>query len=472
MTTIEPGTVIAGKYRLEERLGGGGMGSIWRAHDERLDVSVVVKFMHRELARDAQLRARFEREAKAAAKIRSPHVVHMYDHGIEDDTPYLVMELLVGEDLDQRMKRCGKLPLPEVERICSEICKGLHRAHQMGIIHRDLKPPNVFLSAPDDDLVKLLDFGIAKATGIKPIGSEATSTGELLGSPFYMSPEQLQGGELDGRSDLWAVAVILYRLLVGRRPFEGEEIIELCMRICSERAPPPSEFRPELGPRIDRFFEQAFCSKPDGRFQSAKELSLAFAAVVRGEPASDAAPGPTADSGRSWEDSSRQRAAKAAIGAAQGPSDEEATRTPVAASRTLAGRRRGQRRDRLALAAAIGLVAVGGLAALLTFGTDESSTGAPAGNAPPPATDPSGQRRAEATLPSPPSAATSTTTADAATSATAAPSAAPSSGQQTQRWPPPPIKVQPSSPPTAPTATAKPTAPPTQAKPPDVDLGY
>ena len=468
MSSFDPGTVIAGKYRLEIPLGGGGMGSIWRGHDERLETSVAVKFMHNELARDPRLRARFEREAKAAARIRSPHVVHMYDHGIENDTPYLVMELLVGEDLGQRMKRCGQLPLPEVERICTEMCKGLHRAHQMGIIHRDLKPANVFLSTPDDDLVKLLDFGIAKATGIRPKGSEATSTGELLGSPFYMSPEQLRNQTVDGRSDLWAVAVILYRLLAGRRPFEGEEIIDLCMRICSESPPPPSSFRPELGVRIDRFFERAFSVDPDGRFQSAKELSVAFAAVLPGALATVSQPGPGADSRSSWDESGLPEGAAAAMTAAA-PADGEITRTPAPSSHTLAGLRRRSRAGRWALAVTLALVTVGGLAAAIVFrGSDaeKADDAAAAGTA-------ASAAPTETATAAP--ATTDETSQQTATVTTAASASSGSSAASAEPVAPPVLRPATSRPPDhlpRPTATPPPTKTTPATKPPDVGLGY
>ncbi|MBW2457327.1 MAG: serine/threonine protein kinase [Deltaproteobacteria bacterium] len=479
MTTIEPGRVIAEKYRLEEELGSGGMGSIWRGHDERLDAPVAVKFMHTELARDPQLRARFEREAKAAAKIRSPHVVHMYDHGIEDDTPYLVMELLVGEDLGQRMKRCGSLPPPEIERICSEVCKGLHRAHAMGIIHRDLKPANVFLSAPDDDLVKLLDFGIAKAKSIKPAGSEATSTGELLGSPHYMSPEQLKGKDLDGRSDLWAVAVILYRLVVGKRPYDGGEMIELCMRICHEPAPAPSSIRPELGSPFDRFFERAFCLDPDDRFQSAKELSVAFAEVIRGAPAVAGEPPRATDSRSSRDDGSGRGTVSTTINAPGDEAAAEATRTPVASSRTLADHRSDQqgdkRRDRRALVVALVLVASGGLAALLFFGaTDDDAPVTPAASQAPAGTEPSGPSSVQS---APPTGSSEDATAAASSVAPASGTAASSAPQASASRPlggSRPIVAKPwtRSTATGTSPAAPPTVAPTVAPPPDVALGY
>ncbi len=284
LSVVEPPKTIAGKYRLHEPLGAGGMGAIWKGFDLRLEVPVAVKFMHSDLATETTQRVRFEREAKACAQIRSPHVVHIYDHGIEGNKPYIVMEYLEGETLGQRFERVGIMSPAEVNRICGEICKGLHRAHSLAIVHRDLKFANVFLSAPDDDLVKLLDFGIAKASGIKVIGSETTTSGIMLGSPFYMSPEQVRGLPLDCRADLWALAVILYRLLTTHRPFDGTELGDLAVRICSDPVTPPTEHVAGLPSELDRFFEKAFVKEPADRFQTAREFADAFAAASQDHP--------------------------------------------------------------------------------------------------------------------------------------------------------------------------------------------
>ncbi len=270
------GQVVAGKYRLIRRLSGGGMGAVWLGHHLGLDAPIALKFMHPTLATDAGLRARFEREAKAAAQIRSPHVVHVYDHGVEDDRPFLVMELLEGRDLASRLAGGKTLAPAEAARICDEMCKGLARAHALGIIHRDLKPGNVFLSAPDDDMVKLLDFGIAKETASRRVVEGETTTGQLLGSPQYLSPEQARGMPVDARSDLWSVGVVLYRALLGARPFEAGDVGDLIVRICTEEPRRPTSLRPDLPPSVDDFFRRALDRDPAGRFASAKDLAAAF----------------------------------------------------------------------------------------------------------------------------------------------------------------------------------------------------
>ncbi|XYI03725.1 serine/threonine-protein kinase [Sorangium sp. So ce1128] len=281
MTSLAEGSVIAGRYRLERVLARGGMGAIWVARHLQLDVGVAVKLMAPEYAASTTARARFEREARAAAQLKIPNVVHVHDYGIEEDTPFLVMELLEGEDLETRLAREGRLTGAATLTIVTQVCKALRRAHEMGVIHRDLKPANLFLSRQDEDeLVKVLDFGIAKAEGMLLAGKE-TKTGTLVGSPYYMSPEQVRRSKsLDRRSDLWSVGVIIYRCLTGRLPFPGEEIGEVFVAICTEDAPLASSLAPELGPDVDRFFARALMRDPEHRFQSASELAEAFHAAV------------------------------------------------------------------------------------------------------------------------------------------------------------------------------------------------
>lgn len=218
-----PGTMIGGRYRLKEELAKGGMGSIWVARHLQLDVDVAIKFMDPEVADSPVARARFEREARASAQLQYVHIVHVYDFGFEGYTPYLVMELLRGESLEDRLQREGRLSIQVLAPIVLQVTKGLRKAHEAGFVHRDLKPGNVFIAkSEDEELIKLVDFGIAKKTG-GPIDG-ATGKGELIGSPHYMSPEQFQDpGNIDGRSDLWALGVIVFRALTGEFPFPGED---------------------------------------------------------------------------------------------------------------------------------------------------------------------------------------------------------------------------------------------------------
>src|SRR5262245_59461636 len=192
MNLVE-GTIVADRFRLSRQLGQGGMGSVWLAHHTGLDVPCALKFIHPEAAGVADIRARFEHEAKAAAQIRSSHVVQILDHGVWEGMPYIAMEYLEGEDLAQRLKRQKKLDPRETFAIVSQVGAALGKAHAAGLVHRDLKPANIFLVREDDrEIAKVLDFGIAKnmAGGL---GDGQTKTGALLGTPHYMSPEQAKG---------------------------------------------------------------------------------------------------------------------------------------------------------------------------------------------------------------------------------------------------------------------------------------
>jgi serine/threonine-protein kinase len=264
------------------------MGSVWKARHLQLDTVLAVKFINLDQRATSGGRARFEREAKAAALLHGPNVVEVYDYGVDDGLPYLVMELLQGEDLSRRIAREGRLPIPSVVSLIGQVSRALRRAHEAGIVHRDLKPGNIFLVERDDDeepLVKVLDFGIARTPRLGMVG-EATKTGTLLGSPRYMSPEQARSPRsVDPRSDLWSLAVIAFRALTGRLPFVAEEVAELLVKICTEAAPPPSSFHPELAD-FDRFFEKAFARNPDQRFQTSRELALEFATAAGVAPPS------------------------------------------------------------------------------------------------------------------------------------------------------------------------------------------
>ncbi|MCC6524624.1 MAG: serine/threonine protein kinase, partial [Polyangiaceae bacterium] len=272
--------MVGGKYRLERLIARGGMGSVWEATHTQLDVRVAVKFMEPELASNADARERFEREAKAAAHLRSPHVVQVLDYGVDDERPFIVMEKLEGQDLRARLRGLGRMSLEQACRILNQACKALRLAADAGIVHRDLKPGNIFLcKSGDDEVVKILDFGVAKA-GRGRIG-EGTKSGMLLGSPHYMSPEQARGGRsIDHRSDLWSMAVILYQMLTGQKPFAGEDLGDVIVKICSDPVPVPSTLCPELPTSVDRFFARALDRDPAARFQSAREMAASFQALV------------------------------------------------------------------------------------------------------------------------------------------------------------------------------------------------
>jgi serine/threonine-protein kinase len=294
--------LVAGKYRLSQLIGRGGMGSVWEGTHSTLGTRVAVKFIDSEYADSAEARSRFENEARAAAKLRSKHVVEVYDHGVsEDGRPYIVMEFLRGEPLDKRLERLGRLPAKDTARIVMQVCRALSRAHAIGIVHRDLKPENVFLVWDEEDgadVAKVVDFGIAKFADNQLGSSSATRTGSVLGTPYYMSPEQARGlRSVDHRADLWSVGVITYRCLVGSLPFDGEAVGDLLVKLCTAPLPVPSQLAPDLPPGFDAWFVKALCRETEGRFASASELGESLAAVcglpVRGAYATGDIPLPS-----------------------------------------------------------------------------------------------------------------------------------------------------------------------------------
>jgi serine/threonine-protein kinase len=282
-TTSAPTALVAGKYRLTRLLGRGGMGSVWEGVHETLGTRVAVKLIEIEHVQSGDSRRRFENEARAAAKLQSKHVVEVYDYGVgPEGHPFIVMQYLAGEPLDKRLERLGRLSPLDTARIVLQICRALARAHSLGIIHRDLKPENVFLVRDDEDateLVKVVDFGIAKVVGGAPEES-ATRTGSVLGTPYYMSPEQARGlRSVDHRSDLWSVGVIAFRCMVGRLPFQGEAVGDVLVNLCTGPIPIPSEIVPNLPPGFDGWVARALSRLPSERYSSAHELGEALAVV-------------------------------------------------------------------------------------------------------------------------------------------------------------------------------------------------
>jgi len=271
--------VVADRFRLTRLLGRGGMGSVWLAHHMGLDIPCAVKFIEGEFAQLPEAQARFEREAKAAAQLRSPHVVQILDHGVWQGTPYMAMELLEGEDFGKRLGRIGRMAPQEVCTIITQVTRALTKAHAAGIVHRDLKPDNIYLVKDDDrEIAKVLDFGIAKSATALDGGN--TKTGAMLGTPYYMSPEQAQGIKaVDHRSDLWSLAIIVFQALTGRLPFESEALGDLLVKIIVAPVPMPTAYAPDLPAALDRWWIKASNRDPSQRYQSAKELSDGLALV-------------------------------------------------------------------------------------------------------------------------------------------------------------------------------------------------
>jgi serine/threonine protein kinase len=288
------GQVIANRFRLVDVIGRGGMGSVWMAHHQKLDIDVAVKLMDKAFqAGDETMLKRFEKEATAAASIDSPHVVKILDFGHDDSgRPYLAMELLKGEELEQRLEREGPLPLVLVKKVVTETCKGLAAAHAAGVIHRDLKPENVFLcrdphahsgesGAFGEVNVKLLDFGIARADRELSGSGNLTITGQLVGTPMFMSPEQALGRrDLDGRSDLYSLGVVVYKCLTGHSPYEESDTVgEIIVSITTKEPRDAAQLRKDLPPAVVAWLNKALAKDRDARFQTPKEMADALIAA-------------------------------------------------------------------------------------------------------------------------------------------------------------------------------------------------
>ncbi len=278
---LRPGVLLGGRYRLLARIGAGGMGEVWRAEHTSLGTPSAVKVMDTALGDDTQDRLqRFQQEARAAAQLRSPHIVQVLDHGVEGRFAFIVMELLEGEGLDQRLARKGRLTPSETARVIAGMARGLARAHAAGIVHRDLKPANVFLTREGGgEVVKLLDFGIAKLLGPRADLQVKTHQGNVVGTPSYMSPEQVRGGEVDARSDLWQMGVIAWECLTGQRPFDGPTLGDTFLRICSAPLPAASSIVP-VPPGFDAWIARAVNRDVDGRFSSATEMAAALLLIL------------------------------------------------------------------------------------------------------------------------------------------------------------------------------------------------
>ena len=270
------GTILAGKYRIERMIGEGGMGMVVAAMHLHLGTQVALKFLHHDMAMNQQMSERFLREARASALLKSEHVCRVSDVGMLDNgAPYIVMELLTGQDLSSMLRNHGPMPISTAADYLLQALIGLAEAHAAGIVHRDLKPGNLFWTQRPDGsaLIKVLDFGIAKAPS--SANFSMTQTSAVMGSPGYMSPEQLKSSKVvDARSDIWSMGVVLYELVSGKTPFEGESITELALKVAMDPTPVlPGNFPPAFHKVISRCLEK----DPSRRYPDVAELAQALA---------------------------------------------------------------------------------------------------------------------------------------------------------------------------------------------------
>jgi serine/threonine-protein kinase len=268
-------TLFDGRYRIQRKLGAGGMADVYLAEDQELGRRVAIKILNGRHANDDQFIERFRREAKNAAALNHPNIVSIYDRGEAEDTYYIAMEYLDGRTLKELIVSRGAAPMNVAIEYARQILSALRFAHRHGIVHRDIKPHNVLVDG--EGRVKVTDFGIARAGT-----SQMTETGSIVGTAQYLSPEQAKGGEVDPRSDLYSLGVVLYELLTGKTPFDGETPVEIAMKHLSTAPKPPSKLRPDIPRELDMVVLRALAKNPDERYQSADEMEADLERVARG----------------------------------------------------------------------------------------------------------------------------------------------------------------------------------------------
>jgi serine/threonine-protein kinase len=290
LSELSLGTVIDGKYRVDQVLGRGAMGVVVSATHLRLNERVAVKFLHTRSAQNGakgadDFQSRFEREARVSARLRNEHITRVVDAGVwRERVPYMVMEYLHGTDLREILKKSAPLPIELALDYAVQVCEGIAEAHANGVVHRDLKPPNLFITRRPDgsDLVKILDFGISKWTTRDAEVTDLTETGVVLGSPKYMAPEQLFGAaNVDARADVWSIGAIVYEMLAGRAAFDFTTFSRICAELSTDRMPPSlTEDRPEIPKALDAAVMRCFVRSPAARHQDVSDLAGALLDAV------------------------------------------------------------------------------------------------------------------------------------------------------------------------------------------------
>ena len=287
---LDPGTKL-GPYEILAPLGAGGMGEVYRARDTRLERFVAVKILPAHLSADPARKMRFEREAKTVSALNHPNICSLFDVGSQDGIDFLVMECIEGESLADRLAK-GPLPVEQVLKIGTEIADALDKAHRSGVVHRDLKPGNIMLTKTG---AKLLDFGLAKpaaaATSVVTLTNVAahspvTEQGMIVGTFQYMSPEQVEGKELDGRSDIFSLGAVLYEMLTGQRAFAGKSQLSVASAILEKEPAPISTIKPLTPRNLDHVVRRCLAKDPDDRWQSARDLSLELKSISSSDPSS------------------------------------------------------------------------------------------------------------------------------------------------------------------------------------------
>jgi serine/threonine-protein kinase len=454
---VHPGDVLAGKYRVDRVLGVGGMGVVVAAHHLQLDEMVALKFLCREAAMDPAASTRFAREARMAVKIKNEHVARVSDVGeLEGGAPYMVMEYLEGEDLSSWIRQRGRLSIEQATDFVLQACVAVADAHALGIVHRDLKPANLFCVMRSDGqlTIKVLDFGISKiseAPGAAPSAS-VTKTSSVMGTPLYMAPEQMRSAKtVDARSDIWSLGVILFELVSGRVPFEGDSVMELVLKVANDPPPALRTLVPSAPEALEKAILRCLEKEPEKRFPHVGELAAALLpfGTDRARGSVDRVSGIIAAAGLS----TSGRLPEVALAVASAPTLPivDAVSTQPVLAQSTAGMSLPAKPSR-SYFPIVGVIVLGVVAvvALLTRG------GAPTADAPKPAV--SAQAAVASPAPTPaPAPAPSSPLASTATP----PPTSPSSSA-----PPPPLSAEPTkAPPSSTPRSAKSPSPPPPAAP-------
>ena len=280
------GRTLDSKYLINSRLGAGGMGTVYGGTRLHIGDAVAIKILHRDTISDIQAAERFRREAQATSRLKHPNAVSIYDFGITGDSlAYIVMELVEGKSLRRIIKRQGQLSPHAVDEILGQICDALDEAHRSNMIHRDIKPDNIIVNTSPSGLrVKVLDFGIAKLHNISSGMIDLTATGSVMGTPQYMSPEQCMDEELDGRSDVYSLGIVLYEALTGRVPFTSTTATAVAVAQVNQKAPPLRSINPSISPLLEAVVMHALEKKREARPQTAGALAQEWHAAVSGVP--------------------------------------------------------------------------------------------------------------------------------------------------------------------------------------------
>ncbi|MPY93529.1 MAG: protein kinase [Acidimicrobiia bacterium] len=280
------GRLVSGRYRLDRLVAGGGMAQVWAGTDAVLNRRVAVKLLKRHLAEDERFVLRFRREAIAAARLNHPNIVAIYDTCSEPGVEAIVMELVAGTTLRARLDDAGTLPVDEAVDIGAQVAAALSEAHEAGLVHRDIKPANILLDPSDEEprsRVVVTDFGIAKAVALDGDSTDLTKVGTVLGTAKYLAPEQVEGHPVDGRTDVYALGVVLYEALCGRAPFVGDSEVGTALARLHRDPRSPRQFRADVPRQLEQIVLRAMARDPENRFASATELRAALLGVARPE---------------------------------------------------------------------------------------------------------------------------------------------------------------------------------------------